>query len=243
MSLSSAFYPEHVFGGFTDIDGTIVFYSRVNALITSSSLVVDIGCGRGEYGEDPVPFRRSLRILRGKARRVVGINVDTAAQENPFIDEFHLLRGEEWELDSSSADLCLCDFVMEHIPNPDSFFSEARRVLKPDGYLCIRTPNRLGYVVLLSRIIPNSLHRSVLKKVQNGRKEVDIFPTYYRCNSIGALQSALHKHDFAGIVYGYEGEPSYCAFSRLAYWFGCIYQRFSPRAMRNCLFAFAQVKK
>ena len=41
MSLLEAFYPESKFGGFTDLDGTIRFYLRVNALLEPGFTVVD----------------------------------------------------------------------------------------------------------------------------------------------------------------------------------------------------------
>ena len=54
MNYLNIHYPESLFGGFTDVDGTITFFTRVNALIDSSSVVLDVGCGRGVYGEDTV---------------------------------------------------------------------------------------------------------------------------------------------------------------------------------------------
>ena len=41
--LIQRFYPESRFGGFTDIDGTVAFYSRVNALVKPLYVVVDFG--------------------------------------------------------------------------------------------------------------------------------------------------------------------------------------------------------
>src|SRR2546422_991874 len=69
-------YPEVKFGGFTDVDGTIAFYTRVNALIGASSTVLDVGCGDGAYATDPVAIRRTVRVLKGRCRRVIGIDVD-----------------------------------------------------------------------------------------------------------------------------------------------------------------------
>ena len=90
MNYNERFYPEARFGGFTDIDGTMTFYNRVNSLIDSSFVILDVGCGRGAYGEDPVIQRRKLRILRGKAAKLIGIDVDENAQHNPFLDGFVL---------------------------------------------------------------------------------------------------------------------------------------------------------
>ena len=70
------YYPECCFGGFTRIDGTVAFFTRVNALLQRDYVVVDVGCGRGEYVEDTNAYRKNLRILKGKVRRVVGIDID-----------------------------------------------------------------------------------------------------------------------------------------------------------------------
>ena len=54
------YYPESRFGGFTHVDATINFYSRVHELLTPSSIILDVGCGRGWYAEDPVA--QSMKI-------------------------------------------------------------------------------------------------------------------------------------------------------------------------------------
>jgi SAM-dependent methyltransferase len=241
MSPKHLFYPESRFGSFTHVDGTVAFYSRVNTLLTPDSVALDIGCGRGACIDDPVPFRRGLRILKGKCREVVGIDVDEAGAENPFLDRFEKLSGASWPLETESIDLAVSDCVLEHIEKPDEFLSECFRVLKPGGYLCIRTTNKWGYVALASRLIPNRLHARVLGKVQSNRKEEDVFPTLYKCNTKGSLTRALRRVGFdETVVVGFESEPNYMAFSRLFYFFGALYQRVAPGAFRNTLFAFAR---
>jgi SAM-dependent methyltransferase len=243
VAFQHTFYPESRFGGFTHVDGTIAFYTRVNALLEPSFSVVDFGCGRGEYRDDTVAFRRELRILKGKVSRVIGIDADEAAASNPFLDEFHLISpsSTRWPLDAASVDLCICDQVMEHIERPDDFFSECRRILRPGGYLCIRTPNSRGYIALVSRLVPDRLHARLLTRVQSSRKEEDVFPTYYRCNTIRTLRSMLSRHGFDHAVYGVESEPSYLSFSKLAYALGAFHQRHAPKSLRVGIFAFARL--
>ena len=240
MDFKKQFYPESKFGGFSNVDGTIVFYNRVNALLSPSGTVVDIGCGRGAYGEDPVPFRRALRILRGKCKKVIGIDLDPGAGQNPFIDEFRLITGESWPVESESIDLCLADNVLEHVNEPDRFFAECRRILRPGGYLCIRTPNGLSYFGLFSKLVPNRSHVQTLQKVKERVIEQDVFPTRYRCNTIPALRRMLEKHGFEHYVYGYEAEPAYLSFSRFFYAAGVIAGRLTPNLFRVGIHAFGK---
>src|SRR5215207_163414 len=244
MDFKERFYPESKFGGFTDIDGTIVFYLRVNSLINTSSTVLDFGCGMGAYGEDAVQLRRELRQFRGKAGKVIGVDLDRAAAGNPFVDEFRFLEDQgRWPLEDDSVNLCVCDSVLEHLENPGLFFSEAGRVLKDGGYLCIRTPNALGYVALLSKLIPEGRHEKVLARAQPQRKEQDIFPAFYRANTRRKLMRSLIENGFDSVVYEYEAEPSYLSFSSFVYRLGVLYQRLSPKSVRSTLFSFARVSK
>ncbi len=243
MNNKEKYYPETRFGGFTDLDGTVAFFSRVNSLIDGSSVVLDVGCGRGEYSEDPIPLRKNLRVLQGKAGKVIGIDVDQHAQTNPFIDEFHLIQSDSWPIESNSIDLIVCDNVLEHINNPEQFFTEIHRVLKNGGFLCARTPNRWSYIALAATLIPNKLHSKVTSAVQDNRQEEDVFPTLYKCNSIGKLKRIMKRSDFDGIAYGYEAEPSYLSFSRAAYFFGVLHQRFAPGFLKPAIFAFGKMRK
>jgi len=199
-----------------------------------------VGCGRGSYAEDPIPLRRELRILKGRCKKVIGIDVDESARQNPFLDEFRLTEGRDWPFEGESVDVCICDSVLEHIADPDAFFAECRRVLRPGGYLCIRTPNVLSYVGLASKIIPNRFHALVAAKVQGARKQEDVFPTRYACNTKWKLRRLLRKYGFDACVFGYEAEPSYLSFCRFLYAVGVIHQRFAPDALKVGIFAFGR---
>jgi SAM-dependent methyltransferase len=238
--LKQRVYPESQFGGFSDVDGTVAFYLRVNALLPVGEAVIDFGCGRGAYGEDPVPLRRNLRILKGKAGPVIGLDVDPAAQRNPYVDQFHFLQGERWPVEDACAGLVVCDSVLEHLEQPGAFFAEASRVLRPGGYLCIRTPNLRSYVALASRLVPNRRHVEVLERVKEKTQAQDVFPTLYRCNTIPAIRKSFRQQGFEGLVYGFAPEPAYLSFSGLAYRLGAFLHRHMPRATAPVLFAFGQ---
>jgi SAM-dependent methyltransferase len=200
-----------------------------------------VGCGRGAHAEDPVQIRRDLRNLRGKAKRVIGMDVDSAARDNPFLDDFIQLGAGPWPVEDDSVDLIVCDHVLEHIEDPRAFFGEVRRVLRKDGHICIRTPNLWGYSSLFSRLIPNRYHARVTARVQQGRKEQDVFPTFYRCNVPSRIRSLLKQSGCTrNVAYGYSAEPSYLSFSKVAYWLGVLHQRYAPAMFKMTIFAFGQ---
>jgi SAM-dependent methyltransferase len=242
-TLQSRYYPECRFGGFTDHDGTVAFYTRVNALLDPHSVVVDFGCGRGAAADDPVRFRRQVRDLRAPGRTLIGIDVDPMAAGNPFVNDFRLLPMDgAWPLDPASVDLVVTDCVLEHLLAPELFFAQAAQVLKPGGHICIRTPNTAGYVALISRLVPRGLHRAVLTTAQPGRREEDVFPAVYRCNSVWRLRRMLARHGFDAVVYGHGAEPGYLGFSRWAYLLGVLYRKHAPVCMLPSLFAFGQLQ-
>jgi SAM-dependent methyltransferase len=240
MTYNTQFFPETRFGGFTHVDGTINFFIRVNALLEAGSVVLDVGCGRGEYTDDSIKARRDLRILRGRCCSVIGIDVDPASRVNPGIDELRLIEGPTWPVANESIDLCLCDNVIEHIADPEAFFAECRRVIRPNGFLCIRTPNAFGYVAIAARLVPNGFHGKVLRSAQRGRDEQDVFPTVYKCNTRRKLRNILARNHFDSAVFTYDAEPAYLSFSRLAYRLGLAHQRYALPCAKNVIFAFAQ---
>jgi SAM-dependent methyltransferase len=238
--LKEKWYPEVRFGGFSHVDGTVAFYLRINSVLEPTFTVVDLGCGRGAAAEDPVAWRRHLQTLRGRCARVIGVDVDPAASSNPLIDEFRPMEDGRVPLPDGSAQLCVSDAVVEHVEDVDLFFSECSRVLARGGYLFIRTPNARSYAAVASRLVPNRLHAKVLARVQPGRKEEDVFPTLYRCNTRAQLRRALERHGFEAVVDSHESEPAYLSFSRVSYALGVLHQRYAPAPIRRTLLAYAR---
>lgn len=236
------FYPESRFGGFSNVDGTISFYSRVQALVSPDANVLDVGCGRGvDLVEDSVQYRRNLRSLRGRCRQVIGLDVDLQARSNPGVDRFCLVgKGQPWPLSDRSIDLVLADFVLEHLRDPEEFLEEASRVLKRGGVFCARTTNRIGYIGLLGTLIPNRWHARIVAKAQSNRREIDVFPTVYRINTVWTVRKGLRKAGLQGIAYGWSAEPTYLRFSSLLYRVGRFVHSVTPHVLAGALFIFAR---
>ena len=234
------YFPESQWGGFSAVDGTIAFYSRVNALLSKDAVVLDVGCGRAAFAEDPVVYRRNLRMLKGKVKKVIGIDVQPAGETNPTLDEFRLIAGDGWPVEDESIDLLIADYVLEHIAEPTAFFAEVARVLKPGAYVCMRTPNKWGYAAIMTRLIPNRWHAAITAKVQENRKEEDVFPTCFKANTVGSIRKLCAAQGMEVTVIGHSAEPAYLSFSRITYVLGLWLERTAPRSLRRTLFVFGQ---
>jgi SAM-dependent methyltransferase len=204
-------------------------------------VVLDVGCGRGAVADRMTrdPWEK-CRVLKGVCQKVIGIDVSEAGEQNTLIDEFRRIEAEQWPVETSSIDLLVSDAVLEHLPRPDVFFAECRRVLKPGGYACFRTPNRWGYPYVAAAIIPNRFHAKVIGVVQPGREEHDVFPTYYRANTVRSLRRLLKSHQFEGCVFRHISEPSYLGFSRWSFALGTYLHRWLPSLFWPMLFVFAR---
>jgi hypothetical protein len=70
------------FGGYSRRDGTVAFYTRVNALLAPSARVLDYCCGVGAHISAEDPFTGGLQRRRGKVAEFVGVDVDGSARDN-----------------------------------------------------------------------------------------------------------------------------------------------------------------
>ena len=204
------FHPESRFGGFSRVDLMMEFYVRVAALLKPSDRVLDYGAGRGGViDEDTVPYRKSLKILRGRCAQLDGCDIDEAVLANPYLDAARVFDPEgPLPYADESFDLIYSNWVFEHVEDARQVSRELLRVLKPGGHICAVTPNKWGYIALASRLTGNARHVRLLRHIQPDREEFDIFPTCYQLNTPRDIKR--HFGDQADIhVYAVSGEPAY----------------------------------
>ncbi|WP_082563848.1 class I SAM-dependent methyltransferase [Nocardioides sp. Root140] len=236
-------YPEAAVGGFTRHDGFVDFYTRVNALLTPESEVLDFGAGRGQWAHDPMPATHlALRSFHERVRRVVGIDVDTAVISNPTLEDALVVPpGSPIPYPDQSFDLVLADYVLEHVTEADApgVAAEVLRVLRPGGWFAARTPNKWGLIGLGARSVPNHLHTRVLSRLQPGRKAEDVFPVEYHMNTRRHL-ARLFPEPNRLVVYGHSSEPTYMGNSVPAWRAAQFLDRLTPPRLASTLMVFVQ---
>jgi SAM-dependent methyltransferase len=211
-------FPEMKISGFSRLDGGMNFHGFVNALLRPEMTVMDFGAGRGaalEYHE--APYRTSYCTLRGKVAKVIGVDIDPVVKLNPTIDEAIVIEPDgPIPLESCSVDIIVSLSTFEHITDPESVQRELLRILKPGGWVCAVTPNKYGYIAMGARIVPNKLHKRVLRWMQPQRPSIDVFPTAYKINTRAAVRRYFSSVDWEVIMYPWSNEPCYMEDSQLA---------------------------
>ena len=123
----------------TSFDGkfTAKFKTKLLELcsVSHGDVVLDVGCGNGSL----------INGISEKANiQAYGVDISPNMIEEcqktyPNIN-FAVSNGEGLEFEDSSIDLLTICCVLHHLNNPQNFFAEAYRVLKPGGILIVAEP-------------------------------------------------------------------------------------------------------
>ena len=233
---------ENLLGGYHELDGTIEFYGRINAILKVSDSILDLGAGRGSwYYLDYCSYKREIRDLKNKVKYLVGIDIDNAVLKNPTTHKNMTMSWDKIPLENNSMDIVLADWVLEHVQNTTQFTVEIDRVLKPGGIFCARTPHKYKYVSLFASLLKNKYHSKLLKFIQPQRAEQDTFPTAYKLNT---LQSIKKRFDnYKNFSYLYASHPAYYADNQLLFKLISWCHKILPAFMVSEIFVFLKKSK
>jgi ubiquinone/menaquinone biosynthesis C-methylase UbiE len=181
-------------------------------------IMVDAGCGNGS---------QYIYSLKDRAKEIIGIDEvdDLIPNKNVTVR----LRGnlEDIPLSNESVDLIISRYVFEHIRDMGHILKEFKRILKPQGKVIFRTPNRFNYVYLIAALTPHKFHL-YCNKIRSGSqmREEDTFPTYYKFNSAKAIRNNAKKAALTvKELHFIEPPPAYLVFSSLLFRLGVLYER------------------
>jgi len=177
------------------------------------SVVLDTGSGPGSW---------VLQDERARIGFLVGEDVYRPDTQN--LDAFVLARAEQLPFVDASLDVVFSYLVLEHLEQPELAFHEYARVLKPGGHFIFKTPAVQTPLFLLAKLLPTSVHRRLKSEI--GTAEEDIFPTYYRANTVARIERALAS---AGLekraLYKVDQTYAYMKHNAILYALGLLYSR------------------
>ena len=200
------------------------FRSRVQARVRPEHSVIEIGAGSG------VGDQTSLD-LRGRAKRVVGVDLDPRVLHHPGVDEAYIANGNRLPFADAEFDVVVHTMVAEHIENPRPFVDESARVLRPGGLLIFETPSALYYPMILSRLLPRGAHEVMVRRFGSGRAAQDVFPTYYRLNTGRRVKRLLTAAGFEVVLSRFSLPPGYLRRHPGLFALGILYERSIEQAI------------
>ncbi len=105
--------------------------------LATGKTVLDIACGDG-YGS---------AMLARHAAQVTGVDTVERARGKYVADNLRFLQGSATDipLDDDSVDLVVSFETIEHLTEQDRMLYEIRRVLRPEGFLLISSPDKYEY--------------------------------------------------------------------------------------------------
>jgi SAM-dependent methyltransferase len=187
-------------------DDSMVYLSNLfSALCGPDCVVLDAGCGNGNYVID-----ENRKTISWAAGADVS---EEAVSKNICLDEIKICDLESLPYGSDTFDVVISLWVLEHLKDPEKVFSEVQRVLKPGGIFMFATPN-ISYLPL--KMVQSVKIGGLLNRILFGREEEDIFPAFYKANTIPDIER-FTKGKFESVELRLNSDVSYTSFNNFTY--------------------------
>lgn len=167
---------------------------------TGSSVVLDIGCGRGF--DNNAALQESIAAAAG---RYIGIEPDPEIPPAPYMDEYYSCTLETAPVTTESVHVAFSTFVLEHVQDPAAFWNKLHEVLVPGGIFWGFTADARHPFALASRLMgwmgAKDAYLDWLKDMPRSSGRYNNYPTFYRANSprhIAGYASGFARCEFAG---------------------------------------------
>lgn len=154
---------------------------RKMARETEKLSFLDIGCGGG-FDSDP-QLQRSISQVAGK---YIGIEPDTEMQLGNIFSSVHRCKFEDADIEPSSIDIAFAVMVLEHIAEPERFWTKLYQILRPGGVFWGFTIDARHWFVLAS-LLTEKLHIKDLYlnmlHGERGKERYENYGVYYKSNT------------------------------------------------------------
>jgi SAM-dependent methyltransferase len=210
-------FEKYYFSRPTFVDGTTEFHRLLANHIPPESSILEIGAG---------PTNQTSSYV-ARLGQVVGVDVSDEVHTNAALTEAHVFNGVQLPFPDNCFDVCVSNWVIEHVRDPQAHLREVARVLRRGGSYVFRTPNRWHYFVVGSQLLPFRVHLRIANILRGfPRGQHDPYPTYYRANTFSAIRRLSQETGLsATVLFTMEKEPSYGRFHPALFWPMFAYER------------------
>jgi ubiquinone/menaquinone biosynthesis C-methylase UbiE len=178
-----------------DLTHSQIRYARaLDQAVSSGARWMELGCGRQILPDWALAPDQQAALAR-RAGFFVGVDVDGALLEHPLLGARVIGLGGHLPFADASFDLLTANMVVEHIPEPEEFLRDIRRVLKPGGRFLFHTPNYVYYLIFLASFVPDAVKKPIIRVLEH-RKAEDVFPTHYQMNTREQVESVARRCGF-----------------------------------------------
>jgi SAM-dependent methyltransferase len=179
----------------------------IGRLAPAARVVLDAGCGTGGF----------LVALSARDSAILGVGADLS------LDALTLARGHglrhligasvlELPVASGMIDLVVSNDVLQHLPEGADAraLGEARRVLKPGRFLCMRS--NLGPPVTAGPSLHRRYDRDALSRLVSGagfsiRRHIVLHPLAGLWSDLASGRASKHSDDHHGLALALPAEP------------------------------------
>lgn len=154
-------------------------------------MVLDIGCGKGIGG-----YMEYTRMVANHSGQLWGLEPDESISDQAgLFTQYHPCLLEEAPLPDNTFDIAYAVFVLEHVRDPEHFFSTIYRLLKPGGSFLAITPNASALFGRTSRILNRLKIDELVLRLLKGKEVVESYhyPLASRCNSPKQLRDVARR--------------------------------------------------
>jgi SAM-dependent methyltransferase len=131
-----------------------------------------------------------MRKLKADGTTMVGIDIHLPDEPHLILDDVRLVSSSgAFPIADEVVDVIFSDWVLEHVDDPQAFFNECARVLRPGGVMLARTLQRWGVASVGARVVPAGLHNRLIGLLQPGMTDQDVFPVRLACNTRTAVRN------------------------------------------------------
>jgi SAM-dependent methyltransferase len=199
------------------VNGTSEFHSLCASVCPRGGSLLEIGAGPSN------PTSRHLATLG----TLHGLDPDPDVEHNDALASAKVLTGDRFPYDDATFDVCISNYVCEHVADPKGHLEEVRRVLKPGGAYVFRTPNLYHYVSGVAALTPHWFHELVANPLRNMKRDSHApYPTFHRMNSRKRIMQLAQEVGMeVEQIKLVEKEPSYGMSFRVLFFTFLAYER------------------